>query len=137
MSRVLHSESRTTFRRTQSMSCLCRGHLMKRLSPAITTVLLFLPALVGARASSSDAPSEMVTISAGEFWMGRAEFQWLFDRNTEIERDRLDDKPAHKLYLDSFAIDKYEVTNEQYAAFIKATRAKTPWYWPKGEFPEG
>src|SRR5439155_7365705 len=39
--------------------------------------------------------------------------------------------------LDSFAIDKYEVTNEEYARYLKAAGGKAPWYWPRGEFPEG
>jgi len=81
--------------------------------------------------------SDTVTIPAGDFWMGRSDFQWLFDRNTEIERDRLDDKPAHKVYIDSFSIDKFEVTNEEYARFLKASAIKAPWYWPHGEIPEG
>jgi iron(II)-dependent oxidoreductase len=88
-------------------------------------------------APAETAPSGMVLIPAGEFWMGRAQFQWLFDRNTEIERDRLDDSPAHKVYLDSFSIDTHEVTNEEYARFLKATGTPAPWYWPKGEFPAG
>jgi formylglycine-generating enzyme required for sulfatase activity len=82
-------------------------------------------------------PPGMVLIPAGQFWMGRAQFQWLFDRNTEIERDRLDDGPAHQVYLDSFFIDTHEVTHEEYFRFLKATGGKAPWYWPKGEFPAG
>jgi formylglycine-generating enzyme required for sulfatase activity len=79
----------------------------------------------------------MVSIPAGEFWMGRAEFQYLVDRNNEIERDRLDDGPAHKVYLKSFYMDKYEVTNEEYARFTDTTAATPPWYWPHGKVPKG
>jgi formylglycine-generating enzyme required for sulfatase activity len=111
---------------------------MKRLIFALAAFTIVLPALGGMPPlPSSDGPPETVPIPAGEFWMGRAEFQWLFDRNTEIERERLDDRPAHKLYLDSFAIDKYEVTNEEYLRYIKATGTKPPWYWPHGEIPDG
>ena len=65
---------------------------MKRLFLLLTALTIF-PAATGVAATraSSDGPPETVTIPAGEFWMGRAEFQWLFDRNTEIERERLDD----------------------------------------------
>jgi len=101
--------------------------MMKRIFFCLAALTVVLPALSG-------GPPEMVAIPAGEFWMGRADFQWLFDRNTEIERERLDDRPAHKLYLDSFAIDKYEVTNEEYARFLTAAGAKPPWYWPNGQF---
>ena len=89
-----------------------------------------------AASQSSDAPSDMVLIPAGEFWMGRAEFQYLFERNNVIERDRLDDGPAHLVYLDAFYIDKYEVTHEAYARFAEATHIKLPWYWPHGKIPK-
>ena len=110
---------------------------MKNLILSFVALALFLPALSGAPLQKLDDTAAMVTIPAAEFWMGRSQFQWLFDRNTEIERDRLDDTPAHKVYLDSFSIDKYEVTNEEYARFSEATGAKPPWYWPKAKFPEG
>jgi len=57
-------------------------------------------------------PADMVLIPAGEFIMGK-------DDGEE------DEKPAHKVYLDAYWIDKYEVTNEQYAKFLEAvTRSK-------------
>jgi len=87
-------------------------------------------------AQTPDAPAGMVLIPAGEFWMGRAEFQYLFERNNVIERDRLDDGPAHLVNLNAFYIDTYEVTHEQYARFVEATRTKTPWYWPNGKIPK-
>ncbi len=36
-----------------------------------------------------------------------------------------DAKPAHEVYVDSFWMDANEVTNAQYAAFVKATNYKT------------
>jgi len=51
--------------------------------------------------------SQMVLIPAGEFLMG----------SPESEGDN-DEHPQHKVYLDSYYIDKYEVTNEQYAKFL-------------------
>ena len=45
--------------------------------------------------------SEMVEIPAGEFVMG--------DDNDDYAT------PRHKMHLDSFAIDRYEVTNEEFA----------------------
>src|SRR5207248_11586021 len=117
-----------------SSSCTsCMKHVF-----VVMLFLALLPrALAAARVPTSEEAPAMIDIPAGDFWMGRSDFQWLFDRNTEIERDRLDDKPAHKVYIDSFSIDKYEVTNEDYARFLKASGVKAPWYWPHGDFPEG
>ncbi len=53
--------------------------------------------------------SEMVYVPAGDFRMGSA---------TGI--GDLDEEPIHSLYLAAFDIDKYEVTNAQYAQFLAA-----------------
>ncbi|MFZ0565596.1 MAG: bifunctional serine/threonine-protein kinase/formylglycine-generating enzyme family protein [Chlamydiales bacterium] len=50
--------------------------------------------------------TEMVVIHAGEFLRG----------SNEGKRDEM---PAHKIYLDSFAIDIHPVTNEQYVRFLE------------------
>jgi len=55
------------------------------------------------------ASREMILIPAGEFLMGSPE---------GVGND--DEHPQHKVYLDSFYIGKYEVTNEQYAEFLNA-----------------
>jgi formylglycine-generating enzyme required for sulfatase activity len=49
----------------------------------------------------------------------------------------MDDKPANHVYVDAFSIDKYEVTNTDYAKFVQATGAKAPWHWPQGKIPMG
>ena len=49
----------------------------------------------------------------------------------------MDDKPANHVYVDTFYIDKYEVTNTDYAKFVQATGAKAPWHWPQGKIPMG
>jgi formylglycine-generating enzyme required for sulfatase activity len=53
----------------------------------------------------------MVWIPAGEFWMGSDEFP--------------DAQPVHRVYVDGFWMDRNEVTNEQFAAFVEATGYKT------------
>lgn len=40
-----------------------------------------------------------------------------------------DEGPAHMVILDSFYIDKHEVSNKHYADFIKATGHPAPAYW--------
>lgn len=51
--------------------------------------------------------SPRVLIPAGEFLMGS-------------ESGREDEKPVHKVYLDAFYIDNFQVTNAQYAVCITA-----------------
>ncbi len=55
-------------------------------------------------------PEEMALIPAGNFLMGDA-----------FGEGNSDERPWHRVYLDAFFIDKYEVTNEQYRAFCDAT----------------
>ncbi|MFQ5834535.1 MAG: formylglycine-generating enzyme family protein [bacterium] len=72
--------------------------------------LLFLGMVVNfvfaAAANSTYAQEKvaMVLIPAGEFTMGSDEF--------------FGEGPVHKVYLDAFYIDKYEVTNEQFCQFL-------------------
>ena len=52
----------------------------------------------------------MVFIPAGEFLMGSSEGEGAYDEH-----------PQHKVYLDVYYIDKYEVTNAQFQDFVVAT----------------
>ena len=69
--------------------------------------------------------SEMVFIEAGEFLMG-------MDKGDPAEG------PAHKVHLNAYWIDRYEVTNAQYMKFMEATRHTPPSSWgsPKLNEPE-
>jgi formylglycine-generating enzyme required for sulfatase activity len=40
-----------------------------------------------------------------------------------------DESPAHMVFLDSYLIDKYEVSNKDYGDFIKANGHGSPAYW--------
>lgn len=69
-------------------------------------------------------PNEMVLIPAGKFIMG--------------SDDRLPDEgPQHTVYLDAYYIDKYEVTNLQYANFSNATNRRSPTHFRNRTFPQG
>lgn len=58
---------------------------------------------------------EMVLVPAGEFIMG-SDMNWK-------------EEPGHTEYTDAFRIDKYEVTVEEYARFVKDTGHRVPKYW--------
>jgi|TARA_B110000467_G_scaffold123917_1_gene115875 sulfatase modifying factor 1 len=58
---------------------------------------------------------EMKTIPAGEFIMG-----------SKMDEGRADERPQRKIYLDSYEIDSYEVSNNQYLNFIRSTGRKDP-----------
>ncbi len=68
----------------------------------------------------------MVLIPAGEFLMG-----------TDLERADPQDKPQHKVALPAFYLDKYLVTNAQYARFVAATQRRPPINWKNGRIPQG
>lgn len=56
---------------------------------------------------------DTVLVPAGEFTMGN-------------DSGRSDEKPVHKVYLDTFRIDKYEVTVQQYQACVQAGKCSKP-----------
>ena len=68
----------------------------------------------------------MLPIAAGEFVMG-----------TDLERADPQDKPQHKVTLPTFYLDKYLVTNAQYARFVAATKRRPPINWKDGRIPQG
>lgn len=85
---------------------------------------LYLISLTGCKDGKAASPisettiipvDEMVEIPAGSFIMGS-------------EDGEFDERPLHNVELDSFYMDRYEVTNLQYKNFISANP-----YWQKGK----
>ena len=68
----------------------------------------------------------MVAIPAGPFIMG-----------TDLERADEQDKPRHEVTLPAFYLDKYLVTNAQYARFVASTQRRAPLNWKGGRIPQG
>jgi formylglycine-generating enzyme len=64
----------------------------------------------------------MVLVAAGEFTMGSAEGDD-------------DEQPVHRVYLDSFYLDLYEVTNGRFAKFVAASQSEPPWGFADQETP--
>ena len=87
-------------------------------------------------AAQTAAPEGTVLVPTGKFWMGKAYTIYLESADL-VARDRMDDKPANHVHLDAFYIDKYEVTNVDYAKFVEATHIRAPWHWPQGKVPTG
>ena len=72
-------------------------------------------------AHQHDITPDMVLIPAGEFSMGS-------------DQDEVDERPVHRVGLDAFWIDRYEVTNGQYQAFLDATKHRAPLYRTDSRF---
>ena len=79
------------------------------------------------QSTSVPAEHELILIPGGEFTMGRE----------PSDGQKYIDNYAHKVFIDSFYIDKYEVTNAQYFAFCKATNHPLPEFWEMGLFNSG
>ena len=69
------------------------------------------------------APDGMVWVPGGEFWMGVGEN--VYTENGSPDDLYLDAREVHKVYVDGFWMDRTEVTNAQFAEFVKATGYKT------------
>lgn len=81
-------------------------------------LLLFLSQLLKAQIPDSD----MVLIPAGNFFMGK---------NTNNPTDW---QPEHNVKVDSFYLDKHEVTNKQYYEFCMKTNNPLPEFWGSPQF---
>lgn len=70
--------------------------------------------------------NSMIEIPSGAFLMG-----------TDSERADPQDRPQHTVKLPTYWIDKYPVTNAQYARFVAATSHRPPLDWKDGKIPQG
>jgi formylglycine-generating enzyme required for sulfatase activity len=64
----------------------------------------------------------MVLVPAGEFTMGS-------------EQGDDDEQPIHRVVLDSFYLDTFEVTNGRFAKFVAAIQSEPPWGFADQETP--
>lgn len=90
------------------------------------TLLLILTFITFHPTYGQDNPlKNMVLIPKGEFNMGK---------NSSGPSDW---QPEHKVKIDSFYLDIYEVTNKQYHEFCIATKHAFPEFWGTKEFKSG
>lgn len=81
--------------------------------------------------------AEMVLVPAGEFVMGTTleEIERLSQDWPKMQRELFErEYPQHRLVLEAFYIDRYEVTNARFRQFVQATGYRTPaeregWGW--------
>jgi formylglycine-generating enzyme required for sulfatase activity len=88
--------------------------------PAVAPPAAFLPTVSNATGPPAPAPAGMVWIPGGEFSMGAADPMGA-DHNDVGMHATKDSRPIHRVRVDGFWMDTTEVTNEQFAAFVKAT----------------
>ena len=72
--------------------------------------------------------AEMVLVPASEFVMGSDadEIDALVRQYSDLRRDRLRDEiPRHRIFIDAFYLDKYEVTNARFHQFVQTTSYRT------------
>lgn len=67
-----------------------------------------------------------IEVPAGPFVMG-----------TDSEQSNEQNHPQHTVNLAAYKIDKYPVTNAQYARFVAETGHRPPANWPAGRVPTG
>lgn len=82
---------------------------MKKVKLVLIMTLSLLIVIVSLQ-SKSHGPKGMVWVPGGEFLMGS---------NSRLSRPN--ERPAHKVRVDGFWMDQTDVTNAQFAAFVKAT----------------
>ncbi|RZK81038.1 MAG: formylglycine-generating enzyme family protein, partial [Pedobacter sp.] len=106
----------------------CSGNLPDRFGTAAKTAV---DTTVGSAALTGSTKG-MKLIKGGEFVMGASD-----------KEGRSDEYPAHRVVLSDFYIDQHEVTNAQFAAFVKATgyvtvaERKPDWEELKKQLPPG
>jgi len=91
--------------------------------------------LLGCSALMAAEPG-MVFIPGGDFSRGRT-YDWPDTKLIWYPNPLKDDLPVRKITVSPFYMDESEVTNQRYAAFVKATRRKPPYQWRNGEVPAG
>jgi formylglycine-generating enzyme len=84
-------------------------------SPALSS---FEPTIPNSVTAPAQAPEGMVWIPGGEFSMGANNPPDMDDVGMKAT---LDARPIHRVYVDGFFMDKTDVTNSQFAEFVKAT----------------
>jgi formylglycine-generating enzyme len=84
----------------------------------------FAATIPNAGAQPATAPEGMQWIPGGEFSMGANDPPGKDANEVGMQATR-DSRPVHRVYVDEFWMDRTEVTNAQFAAFVAATKHVT------------
>ncbi len=116
---------------------------MRRTTPLQLAAGLICMAVMAGRTQAQEAPwmpPDTVYVAQGPSVMGldktappdSGKRATPYERrmNTPWSADALNDEsPAHMVFLDSYLIDRYEISNQDYGEFIKAKGHPAPAYW--------
>src|SRR5271169_154826 len=80
--------------------------------------VVFEPTVTNTAAAPAKSPQGMVWIAGGEFSMGAQDPPDMDDVGMKAT---IDSRPVHRVYVDGFFMDKTDITNAQFSAFVKAT----------------
>ena len=75
------------------------------------------------RAATIVEVPELVAVPSGWFQTGSPE-----------GLGRQEERPVHRVWVDSFQMGRYQVTNREYALFLEATRCAPPPFWNQSAF---
>jgi len=109
----------------------------------LSTVTVYSHGGHGGGGDKSNDVESMVYIPEGEFLMGSnddelMEIKKVYGKRGGIEGYLFEkEKPKRRVFVKSFYIDKYEVTNAQYKKFIIATGHPAPSGWDNFKYPPG
>ena len=82
----------------------------------------FLPTAPNSSPASTQPRQGMVWIPGGEFSMGAQDPPGMDKVGMQATEDS---RPIHRVYVDGFWMDKTDVTNEEFARFVRATKYVT------------
>ena len=97
---------------------LSHSNNVKVVAPSNRAAQPFLPTTPNRNPAPGSAPEGMVWIPGGEFSMG------IEDPRSHAEggmQSMEDARPIHRVYVDGFWMDRTDVTNEEFARFVRAT----------------
>jgi formylglycine-generating enzyme required for sulfatase activity len=89
-------------------------------SASVPVASTFLLTVENTMPTPGPAPDGMVWIRGGEFSMGAADPPGADNNHVGMQATG-DSRPIHRAYVDGFWMDEADVTNAQFAAFVKAT----------------